>query len=419
MKIQLVLVFLFPVLANAQQLTLADAIATALKNSLDIRIEKNNIAAAAINNHNSVAGALPNVTLTANDNESVTAVNQKLSNGSNISVSLQANMMLSNGYRVITTKKRLAQLQSLSEQQLNLQIQNTVANVMVKYYDVVRQDYYLKVLTTSIELAQSRLQIIMARKNAGLANNADLFQAEIDVNRSSQEYQTQALILEQAKTDLQSLLLLTPTGNVLVKDTILVDRTLALDSVLALIEQNPALLAAATQVRINEFIEKETAAQRYPALRLNGGYNYNRNQSEAGLFLLNQSYGPFIGLNLVVPIFQGGVVKRQQKIASINTQNAALQQQNLFVQTQTNAVKTWQAYKNVLGRINQEQEAFNLSNQLVSLSLQRLQLGQATILEVREAQRSYEDAAYRLINLNYAGKIAEIELKRLSNKLLF
>eukprot|EP00897_Mesotaenium_endlicherianum_P003776 jgi/Mesen1/3426/ME001927S02641 len=41
----------------------------------------------------------------------------------------------------------------------------------------------------------------------------------------------------------------------------------------------------------------------------------------------------------------------------------------------------------------------------------------ATIVDVKLAQQSFEDAGYRLMNLNYMGKIAETELKRLSNQL--
>ena len=43
--------------------------------------------------------------------------------------------------------------------------------------------------------------------------------------------------------------------------------------------------------------------------------------------------------------------------------------------------------------------------------LQKFQLSQATILELNAAQKSFEDAAYRLTNLSYAAKIAEVELK--------
>jgi len=50
---------------------------------------------------------------------------------------------------------------------------------------------------------------------------------------------------------------------------------------------------------------------------------------------------------------------------------------------------------------------------LVDLVMQNFQHGQATILEVKAAQASYESAAYQLINFQYAGKSAEIELKQM------
>jgi outer membrane protein TolC len=58
-----------------------------------------------------------------------------------------------------------------------------------------------------------------------------------------------------------------------------------------------------------------------------------------------------------------------------------------------------------------------LSQQLLDLVLQRFQLGQATIIDVKLAQQSFENAGFRLVNLNYAAKVAEIELKRLANQL--
>ena len=67
--------------AFSQNLTLNDAIGIALKNSLDIEVLKNNVQVAHINNDKSIAGALPTVTATINDNEQYTNVNQKLNTG--------------------------------------------------------------------------------------------------------------------------------------------------------------------------------------------------------------------------------------------------------------------------------------------------------------------------------------------------
>jgi outer membrane protein TolC len=49
--------------------------------------------------------------------------------------------------------------------------------------------------------------------------------------------------------------------------------------------------------------------------------------------------------------------------------------------------------------------------------MQRFQVNQATILDVKAAQSSYELTGYQLVNLKFAAKISEIELKRLMYQL--
>lgn len=160
------------------------------------------------------------------------------------------------------------------------------------------------------------------------------------------------------------------------------------------------------------------AAQRYPAVLVSGGFNFARSQTGAGFVLLNRSYGPFIGLSLAVPIYNGGLFKRQQRVAELDTRSAVSARTILINNLEASAVKSWQAYQNSLQQLQTEIENNKLTNDLLQLTLQRYQLSQATIIEVREAQRSFVEAGYRLVNLAYAAKVAEIELKRLSSQLL-
>ena len=180
----------------AQTLSLPDAISIALKNSLDIEILKNNAQVANINNHIGIAGGRPTVTATINDNEQITNVNQKLNTGVEIkrngAVANQLNsnvtgtILLYNGYRVKSTKKRLEQIELQSLQFVNAQVQNTIAAVMTKYYDVIRQQAYTRTIDQSIDVAQKRLEVVKVQQSVGLANNADLFQSQIDLNTLEQ-----------------------------------------------------------------------------------------------------------------------------------------------------------------------------------------------------------------------------------------
>ena len=431
MKIIVVILFFISVQSVAQQtLRLPEAINIALKNSLDIQVSKNIVESNTILNNYGVAGGLPLVTGSATDNEQVTSINQKYSDASRntqrnnaasngLSANITGSILLYNGMRVVTTKNRLEQLQMQSEEYLNSQIQNIIDSVMITYYDIIRQQSYSKTLLQTIEVSRKRLDILKTQQSVGLANNADIFQAQLDLNTSMQALQTQQLIIDQAKTNMLTLLKFDPKSTINIEDTIIVDSTILLDSVLNRLSSNPDIIAANQQVKINELIIKETAAQRYPSVYFNTGYNYNRNQNSAGFNLLNQSYGPFVGLSLSIPIYNGSAYKRQQKVAEINTKNSELQKEILIRNYSSAVVKEYQAYENNLNQLKTAQENYKLAQQLLDLVFQRFQLRVATIIDLRVAQQSFENAGYQLINIGYAAKASEIELKRLSNTLTF
>lgn len=414
--------------ADSLKITLDEAISIALKNSLEIQIAKNDVEANTLLNNYGVAGGLPTVNANASNTEQIQNITQELqtgagtkrrgAEGNNTSAGITASLLLYNGKRVVATKKRLAELQYQSSEVLNSQIQNTVAAVMTSYYDVVRQLSYINTVKFSIAASQKRLEIIEVRKEAGMANNADLFQAQIDLNTLNQTLITQQLAVDVAKSELLRLLALDPKSPVAIKDTILVEQGLQIDQVLDKLTSNADIKAADNQIRISELIVKETAALRYPTVRLNLGYNYTRNQSSAGFTLLNKVTAPSAGVTLAVPIYNGGAFKRQKQVAEINSSSAKTQKQILFRDYSAQAVKMFQTYQSSLDQLESQKANYKLSQQLLDLTLQRFQLIQATIIDVREAQRSFEEAGYRLINLNYAAKSSEIELKRLTNALM-
>ena len=408
-------------------LSLNKAINLALKNSLDIQLAKNDIEANTILNDYNVAGGGPTVDGTITDQEQVTSVNQKLSTGSSISrnnaagnqlgVGVSGSILLYNGGRVIATKKRLAELEHQSKDKLNGQIQNVIAEVMTAYYDIVRQQEYIKTVDLSIAASNQQLSIVKVRQSVGLANNADLFQAQIDLNALEQTRQQQLLVVAQAKAELLRLITLKADSAINVRDTIVVDRNLTLQPILDYIPKNADVAAAIDQIRINELIVSETNALRYPSIRGIAGYNFTRNNAGAGQVLLNQNYGPTVGLSVGIPIFNGGVYRKQVKVAKIDVTNAGIQRDILIRDFNANAVKQYEAYVSTLQQLDSEKVNYTLSQKLLDLTLLRFDYRQATIVEVRNAQQSFEESGFRLVNLSYAAKAAEIEMKRIANQL--
>jgi outer membrane protein len=426
----LVLLFSQEKIAAQNNLSLKEAVTIAIQNSYDIKLVENNLSIAQNNNNYGVAGGLPTVTANANNNNSLTTINQTFPDpsrnttrsgvdGSTLNGGLTATMILFNGYRIAATKDRLERIQKQTEAVLQTQMLNTSSTVMQQYYNVIRQLAFLKTIEKSIEASEQRVAIVKTRQEIGVANQADLLQSSLDLNALLQAKQNQLLVLDQVKADLFNSMVVPANSNYIFTDSIQVDQKMILSDVESKMKAHPLLQSAQQLINVNQFLEKETKALMYPTLRANTGFNYNSNKSAAGFILLNESYGPFLGFNLSIPIYAGTANKRAYKNAQINTVSAKIQYDNTAQTLATELFKTYQNYQNSLKQTPVEIENYKMSDALLSLVMERFKLGEATIVDVKQAQQSFETAGFRLTSLQFSAKIAEIELKRMSNQLNF
>ena len=89
-------------------------------------------------------------------------------------------------------------------------IQNIMASVMTAYFDMIRQQGYSKTIDLAIDVAKKKLDIVKTQQGVGLANNADLFQSQVDLNNLIQATQSQQLVVDQAKLNCCRMLTLRP-----------------------------------------------------------------------------------------------------------------------------------------------------------------------------------------------------------------
>lgn len=425
----LITLFLLPCAIQAQvPLSLNDAIDIALQNNLELQIYRNYSEISRLNNNLGMAGGLPVVNVNAGNSNSQYDLNQKLVTGveinkkdvtsHSVNSSLTASMVLFNGMKILATRDRLSVLQSQSEHELNRQIQSTIAAIMISYYDILRQLNYLEILKRSHDISSKEFEIVSERLRIGLANQADLLQVQMDLNLAGQNIISQKVIIEQEKINLLQLMGVREFYPLLLSDSILAGEYHEYtDTLLTALENNPSYLSASSQVKVNEQLIKEVRALRYPSLRLSAGYNYTYNSSSGGFNLFNQNYGPNINASLLIPVFNGNIYKTQQNVATLNFKNAELQKENILISIKAEFLKTLQTYQSTVEQIQSQEKNYTNARQLVDLVIQRFHLNQATILEVKAAQASFENAGYMLINLHFAAKLAEIELKLLSGSL--
>ncbi len=423
-RLYLFFVLFIPLVLNAQTLlTLRNAIDTALKNNLDIQIVKNNVQIARENNTYGMAGGLPYLNANFGDNVLSNNINQKINTGSEtnysgilgntINAGISANIILFNGFKVLATKKRLSYIQKQSEIELNGQIQDIIAAIMIKYYNIIRQQSYLRIIQSVLDVSQKKLEIINKKNSVGMANGADIMQAQSDVNTAEQNLTIQKMNIYQEKADLQLLMNTKTNLTYIINDSIVIDNILLWDTIANSLKKNPQYLSAEQQVKISQQVLKETKAQLYPSLKLNTAYNYNRTDNNSGYTLLNQNYGASAGLILQIPIFNGMIYHTQKIVAGLNIRNSKLEQEKLYKTITNIAIKNYLSYTTIIKQIESQQNNFELSKKLVDLVMQNFQNGQATILELKAAQASFENAAYQLVNYQYEAKPSEVLLKQL------
>jgi outer membrane protein TolC len=206
-----------------------------------------------------------------------------------------------------------------------------------------------------------------------------------------------------------------PDSMHIVSDSISIGAPISLTEILNRLENNPSLMSLDKQIRINQLLEKEIRTNAYPALRMNTGMSYFRNQNAAGQLLLNQNSGPFVSLALNIPLYASGSARRAEKIARLQTQQTQLEKENQRFNFKMDVYNFYTLYQQSLDQLKGQTQTVALGKKVLESVMQRYRLGESTLLETIEAQRNLEEASNQMIQLIHVIKSAQIELKRLAN----
>jgi outer membrane protein len=427
--ITFILSITFTSMKAQELLTPENAVALAISKNFDIMLAKNEADIAKINNNKATAGMLPIINVTAGDVFNLNNINQKFTTGQEVqrnwvpinsfNAALNIDWTIFDGMRMFAAKDRLAALQSLGEIQLKNQIQNTVAQVLSAYYGVVRQKQQIKALNISAELSDERVKLSQKKLDVGYSDKTPLLQAKVDYSAQQVNILQQETILQQSKAALNQLIGRDAAAEFDVIDTIEVNDVPDLQAIKdTVLTDNFAIKSAMKNIEIAKLQHKEINAQRLPSINFSTGYNFTQNNSKAGLQLFNRSYGPTLGLNALIPVFNGGRVKKQLESSAVNiaTQQVLLDQ----VKNDLDAgiITAYKNFEFAAKALKLNEENVKVAEENVLVTMERFRLNQSNSVEIKQAQSSYEDALYNVIIARFNAKIAEIELKRLSNSLV-
>jgi outer membrane protein len=410
-------------------LTVSDAIKISLQKNYAILIVKNNQEIAKAQNNGGNAGMSPTISLnggllSANLNsfqEFNTGAVQDIkgATSNNLSTSLNANWNVFDGLKMFAIKKYLALNEDLSAIELKQQMENTVYDVIISYYDIVKTAELIKAAKQNLRIYEERKKIAKLKLEIGSDSKVDFLLSQSNENKAKSEIIQLELKLLVSKTALNNLMNQPVDYDFKTTDSIVTNYNPSLDELKKSTESgNSALLISKQNQLISVQSIREARAANLPVIQLNGAYNFTRNQSQAGIVFLNRQSGLNAGITASWLIFNGNKNNRLVKERHI----LALNQNYLTEQTKSKVdALVYLNYKTyALNRQLLELEYQNVkdSKEVLEVSLERYKIGKANLLETIETQKNLEDAQIRFINAQYAMKVSETELLRANGSLI-
>ena len=419
---------------NAQLfLTPEEAVATALKNNYDIQLLRIDSAAFALDQSYAKAAFLPRLNATTgliyNNNNQLQRFSDGTERGrkgiraSNLAGAVQLNWTLFDGFKMFATRDKLNEFVKLGNLNIKNQMVTTVDAVLKSYYNIVYQKQQIRAVEEQMSINEERVKQADKKLSVGLGAKPELLQAKVDLNAQIAARLQEQTRMAKLKEQLNQLMNVALNTMYEVFDSIAINNNILLpDVITAAINTNPQLQVTQKNIDIGFLTLKERKAERFPIVSFNSAYNYSRTDNKAVVNpftpLFNRNNGFNYGIGITIPVLNGYNTKRLIQQAQIDIDYLKLSYQNQKSQIDlgiTNAFKDYELQKQALVL---EEENILLAKENVMISLERYRLGISTYLELRETQKSLEDAYNRLLLSRYNTKLAEIELMRLRGDLV-
>ena len=423
------LLFFTGAVVSAQDtLDLSQALAIALENNYGISLAKNESRITELNNSPGNAGMLPSLDVTASRTRNVNNTYQKYFDGrvregnNAVSNSIASGMQLSwtifDGFNMFIQKKKLEELEAMGASKLRSVIENTVAQVILAYYDIAVQGRLADVYLEAVQLSWERKKFARAMIDIGSGSELSYLQSAVDLNSDSAIYMQQLVVLSNSKAELNRLLCRDLLTDFEVSYDIPVNNTLLYDQLWNLTEkQNPDLMQARSNLMVSSLDVRGNRSVMYPRISVNTSYSFSRSESEVGFMLQNRNTGLLMGMSLTYNLFDGFNTRNNIRMAKIREESANAELNQAELDMKSELLRIYNDYMTNLQLVKFESENRSLAVRNLEVAMGKYHIGAISDIELRETQQKLMDAETRFLLSQYRSKMAEIELLRLSGQL--
>ncbi|HEV2176455.1 MAG TPA: TolC family protein [Terriglobia bacterium] len=325
---------------------------------------------------------------------------------------LSPNFFMLTGYRRASAAEALAQAKSEIAQR------GLTVTVTMDYYALAVAQRKYATAQQSLDQAKRFLEITQKLEHGGEAAHSDVIKAQLQFEQAGQAFQQAGLMMEDARLTLAVLLFPAFNENFSVVDDL--DQAPPLvpfaDAQSMAQTANPDLRAALAAMREANLDVSAARASFLPSVTIDTDYGI-----EANAFALASrpsvdpragrlpNLGHFVTASLVLPVWDWGALRSKLQQAELRRQQSRVELSQTQRQLLSNLYSLYNDAKVAQAAVDSLRRSTNLAAESLRLNTLRYQAGEATVLEVVDAQNvltqarnAYDDgqARYRLALAN-------------------
>lgn len=401
----------------------------ALEQNYGIRIAANDVEAAQNANTIGNAGMLPNVNINAERRLAINNSRQEFFTGDSqeaedarrdaTTAVIGATWVAFDGLAMFGRKDRLEQLEALSEADRRFFIEQTVADLANTYYLLKQETQLLTAFRKSLGVSQARLRFEEKSFEIGSSNKLDYQLALSNRNTDSAAVVNQKARIIELTIAMNQIVNRELTAPIIPVDSIRLEDSFELEDLRQAAELNNTAL---NQQQLEELIAlSETKIFKgalFPEVELFGSYGYDTQTNEVGFLESSRTFGPDFGVRVRFNLFSGGQERIISQNAQINLENQELRTAELALEINAALETAYIRWQSSREQALLERESLEASQAAFEIAQGQYELGALTNVDFRVIQLSAINAESRFLRAAYEAKAREIELLRISGRLV-
>ena len=434
MKKIISILFFFPSIFFSQDsLSLSKAIEIGLEKNYDIRLTLKNVEINKIFNNWGEAGRLPQVNISAGQNNSISDQRNNpisfapflfLSN--DVSSGLAMNWTLFNGFAVRANKTKLEQLELQSENTATLAIENTIHGIILAYYQAKMQKEQLTLMNNVMTLSKEKYNQQQVKSNLGIGVKFDLLQFEGNLYTDSSNKVLQNLAQRNATRNLNLIM-----GEDVDKEWNLTSEIKPDLNTKDLSTLKKEMLSNNTNIK-NQYINialtqqdiSLAKSQFFPVINFNSGFN-----SSVGVLNTNDVNSPisnaqsknlnyYGNFTLNFKLYDGGKVRRGIKALELQNEVDQLRTSQMIDQLNFELTNVYELYLTRLQIFELTKKAFLVAKDNMDIAKLKEESGLINSFNFRDIQMAYLSAGVALYQASYDLLESNATLLKMTGKII-